>query len=224
MDSFRLYEDRLPAGESWKLYFWVLMNALIKPSFLFCFLAVFPLMLLFRHGVSSAFFRKLPIVFFAFFCIVAQYILIFYMQDYFQVSEDSGIKFDPFNVWDAMSENKLISLLVSVAYPLAFAATYLRDLKKDRLYIYSFMLFVVALLIFIVLSETGSREFHGNFIWQVIICNYIWFLITMISHLKILLLRKALMWYDYIVLAVFTSHFIAGLLYLYKFSALRDFH
>jgi hypothetical protein len=141
-----------------------ILNILIKPSFFFVFAVVCPLMLIKRFGFREDMWKNLfPVIFGT--IVVVEYLLIYkYSISYGNASVmESGIALRPFSVWSHFSSNIILSLFVSLTFPITYLIFYWRDLKESLLLQYSIGLYLVAVSMSILLSETGPREFHSNF-------------------------------------------------------------
>lgn len=128
---------------------------------------------------------------------------------------DSSVTLDPLNVWESYSTSIPLSLLASLAFPLV-ALTVLRGrLWGYDAFRYATGLTVVAIAMFVLLSETGPREFDGNFAWQSYVAVFLLFLVTTIRGLAawrqggVGLLGRALL------SAAFLAHVLAGAWFLY---------
>jgi hypothetical protein len=97
--------------------------------------------------------------------------------------------------------------------------THYRQAVNNLLWQYATISFGVAVIIFILFTESGAREFHGNFFWQCIVCNYILFVVTAILLVKDIDAEGVVSLKNKLVLFTFALHVIAGILYLYKFLA-----
>jgi hypothetical protein len=75
---------------------------------------------------------------------------------------------------------------------------------------------LVAVIIYVLLTETGGREMHGNFGWQTIICNYILFFCTWILFLHILVRKNAIETKDKLIIGSFLVHVFFGMVFLLK--------
>jgi hypothetical protein len=204
-----------------------ILTAIVKPSFIFCFLIVFPFFLLFKYKLSGSFFLALLFLFILMIIIGLEYYSIFRLNSYGEVfynSTSDGIRIAPFQAWAHYSENIPIDLLSSIAFPLFFSVIYFKNLKNILLLQYTWSLFIVALVIGILFIEDGPRMWHLNFFWQVPMTNYLLFLFTSITYLKILFQKSFLNIVDYVLIIIWISHVISGLIYLRKFLFLLDYH
>ena len=173
-----------------KSFWWVLwlsiMNVLIKPSFLFCLLPVVGVLFIYNR-FRLDWLKKATAFLPAILMIIAQYVILFIpsLKSATMLSgEEGGVAFSIFHVWGHYSDNILLSLIVSLAFPLAAVIGYGKYLLKEKLFLYTVSLSAIGLLIFACLTETGSRQFHCNFIWQAIVANYLLYWVSIYFFLK----------------------------------------
>lgn len=189
----------------------VLLNLCIKPSFLIPFVVVFPFFGLLVFHFTKPFFQTLALAFLSGAGLLIQSKIGSYIG-----TTVIALRVAPFHVWAHWSSHMLLSFLSSVLFPLLYFLFYFKEIKKDLLFKYSSCLFLFALLVYILITETGAREFDGNFLWQVIICNYVLFLVTAIRFFHQLLVKKAFSVMDKIILISFILHVLTGIIYIFK--------
>jgi len=193
------------------------LNVAAKPSFVFCFLVVFPVAVrLARHDRREI--RAGWLVTAGAAAILAvQYFYIFVAQLGGAAAEPpdqkDGIAIDPFRVWSAFSDNIPVSLLVSYVFPIAALALGGAWVRRALAVRYACGLAAAGLLIFVVLKESGPRELHGNFLWQAVVTNYLLFL-SLIGAVVPWLRQTRFGWRQALVTAAFLLHVVCGLLYL----------
>ncbi|WP_020532745.1 hypothetical protein [Flexithrix dorotheae] len=202
-----------------------LINILIKPSFVFCFIIIYPLWLWWKTGFSNRLLKGIIIVVISIFLILSQYaILYFYPESKEALSGNTGgVKVTLFHVWGKYSENIFISFLLSIPFPIAVLSKYHKAAFKSDLFLYALGLFLAGIMIFSVLTETGAREFHGNFMWQTVVCNYLFYLSCLVIFLQesqfIQNFPNKLMKQptpDKLIILIFSIQFITGLGYLLR--------
>jgi hypothetical protein len=200
-----------------------LLNVLAKPSFVFAVIVVLPIAALIRFRGSRELWRAWGLTAFMGLLVVAQYFYIYKTGSDDKLREAAGlttavpshVRIDPFHVWSFYSASIPLSFLASFAFPLVALAVYGRRLWEYDLVRYAFALLGVSLLIFILFTETGSREFDGNFGWQVIVSSYIAFLVTLIRVWKLRSVRPPEL--EAIVWVAFAAHIVAGGLFLHYY-------
>lgn len=204
-----------------------IINILIKPSFCFVFLIVFPAFAIIRFGVSKKSQAAIVLALFVGALILLQYLYIYKYATIFDLYTDRGrsdIKIAFLQVWRSFSRNILLSLIASLVFPLVSLVFYYKSLISSFFYRYAATSFVVALLIFMVLAESGGREFHGNFVWQVIMCTYLLFTVTLTEIAKKNLTTPLAAKHAKGALVALAGHFGFGLVYLAKILILRSYH
>lgn len=190
----------------------ILLNLVSKPSFLLIFLVAFPLMSLKLNGINKTFLKSLIPIVFTCFLIGLQYFIIYETDnDYAKGS----VVIDPFFVWDNFSESKLISTLVSFVFPIVMLLFYGKTLVKDNLWLYSFVLLIISILVFIFFKEDGERALHGNFLWQIFIAQYIFFMVSSKFLIRFFKKKKESLLKFYTALFAFLIHSVSGVLYIY---------
>lgn len=98
-----------------------------------------------------------------------------------------GIDFSPWYTFSLHANRTKLAVLCSVAFPLGVLFFSLRELWRDRRYLFAWGMTGVGFLEALCLVETGSRSRDGNFLWGYCIAI---FLIFVVSFEKWLLLWK----------------------------------
>lgn len=200
----------------WRMSLWVVLGALIKPSFLFAFVPVFPLVVLWKYKFGVPFFKALIPLVFSFLGIAWVWIYNFITNTY---NEGGGIEVAPFKVWSNWSENIPLSTLASLAFPLAVVLAEPSSLKRRLDLRFAWWMMAPALLVYILFAEKGSNWIvvASNFSWQLIVCNFILF---MVSLKAVFQMDQETKWFGYprrtLLLGLFLLHVLFGVLYLVK--------
>ncbi|NOU16874.1 MAG: hypothetical protein HOO91_04875 [Bacteroidales bacterium] len=197
-----------------------ILNVLIKPSFVICFIIVYPIILFLKFRFSKYFLKGIIILFILGLFLLIEYYFIYILNNYGGIlynNEKGSVGIELFREWRHYSENIVIDLLSSITFPLLVTIIYRNKIKESYLFLYVWLLFLTALIIASVLYEDGPRMWHWNFFWQVPMTNYLLFLITTIFYLKDLFKRSEYNIKDYLLCFVWLSHLISGLIYLKKF-------
>lgn len=197
------------------------LNVAAKPSFVLALIVVFPVAAIIRFKRGRATLEALALCFWMALLVGLQYLYIYetgseqriYRAAGFAGEAASKVRLDPFHVWSHYSSNVPLSLLASIAFPVVAVVVYRRRLLADALVRYGLALAAAGLIIFVALSETGVREFHGNFAWQAIVCNYLLFLVVLV--------RVGALWTEppvsrgrILVAVTFLAHVAAGVAFL----------
>lgn len=198
-----------------------LVVLLIKPSYLFAQLPVFPLLVLLERDRPAGVLTGA----FVYTVIVALMLLgmhgIVYemaMDDLQYPGERASVVLAPFKVWLQWTSTPLMRALASVAFVLACLIRDPRVVLRSLPVRYALILFLVAAAIFILIAESGPRQEHGNFYWQVPIA----LLVLHIALVQDLVDRnwpgpiaqwRTLPWRDKLPLAVGLLQVLCGVLY-----------
>jgi hypothetical protein len=199
------------------------LNVLAKPSFVLCFLLVFPVVAFLRFGWSRetrlALFLTVLIA-----CVLGvQYIYVYAAAP--PGSSDtstSGVTIAPFRVWNAYTSQIPRALIDSYLFPAAALILGGTAVWRNRGVQYALALAMVGLVEYALLAEGGARLLDGNFTWQAVITQYILFL-TLVAALVPWLragrwrIRKAL------IATAFAAHLWAGGNYLGHWFATKSF-
>lgn len=196
----------------------IILNVIIKPSFLFVFIPIFSVFFLYKYGLKKIYFQKMLPIFIGIFLIIIEYILIYYFKKSGLESKESGIAISsPFEIWSKyISINKIPqSILLSLLFPLYYLLFFFNEFIKDSVLKFASWMYLLGIIISIFIKETGSRMYDGNFFWQNVISLYI---------LILLILRKLLINYfknkdDFktlVGLFIFAIHVISGIAYVIK--------
>jgi hypothetical protein len=191
------------------IYFLVLLNVFIKPSFFFVYSVAYPFFLFCKFRFGPSFWKNVLPVFAGF----AGMFLVYH----FVYETQSGVKIviHPLYVWRLYSHNIVGSLALSLAFPLVYILLYWPSLFKDRAFQFALTLFLGGILIFSLFSEMG-RESEGNFFWQCVVTMYI-LLMTLIADLANKLCTQKIDWKIVLACALLVTHAIAGCIYLMRF-------
>ncbi len=197
-----------------------LANIVAKPNYFFVFAVVFPISawrkLGTRNGLGNALTLLLPGVL----LLGIEYYLIYRSGNVYETfyrardaASSSAIGFRLCVFWRQFWVRPPLSFLSSVLFPLAFAALCFREASASLLLRYAWLSMAVAFVISCVITETGPRELHGNFIWQTIICNYMLWLATLIALVDAVARKGRFDWRTKVVAAVFCLHVLSGFCY-----------
>ncbi len=203
----------------------LVINAFIKPSFLFILLPSVFVWLVFFKGTLSV---KTKVAILALYAaglvaVAAQYIVI-----YSRTNEDcancaSSVILSPFTVWNHYSVSKIFSFISSFLFPLGFIVLAKGRILKDGLVKFACINWFFGVLIYILFTETGEREFHGNFSWQMVIGNYLFFYVLAAK----LFSGAAKEWLSTaatkIAYALFGAHLLWGFVYFIKIALFKHY-
>ena len=196
----------------------VLINAFIKPSYLFVYLPVTGLMILFhkKFDLKMKFMSLLPHIIGAL-SIGLSYILLFHFQYGSMFIEKSGVMLsNPFELFLKYipAWNLPFSFLLSCFGLLILGVFSFSKWFKDKLIIYTTIQFVFGILLSIFLIESGPRRYHGNFLWQNQICIYLLVLVCYLFAIKIYKEKKLSVIQMKLITLGIIIHALSGVLYL----------
>jgi hypothetical protein len=214
----------------WPLAALAALNVAAKPSFVLVLLVVFPVAAILRFRRSRATLEALVAWAFMALLVGAQYLYIYesgseeriYRAAGFAGDATSKVRIDPLHVWTHFADSVPLALLASFAFPLVALLVYRRRLLAYDLARYALALAVVAVLVFATLSETGVREFQGNFAWQAMVCNYILFLVVLV-RVHVLWSEPPVVRGRLVVALAFLAHVGAGVAFLAYYLANRTY-
>ncbi|AWA29258.1 hypothetical protein HYN48_03675 [Flavobacterium magnum] len=212
------------------IIFLIALNIVIKPSFIFVYVIAFPLINLLRFKFGRHFWLNLIPVVAAFIFVILQYYYVFISAE--TITTQSSVKIHFFNVlahwtgsthWYQILFIVLSTVISSYLFPLVFL-TRNRGLLKQDMVLFAVFCAVIGLLIFYALSETGAREFDGNFIWQTFMCSFLLFFVCIVQLLKSIF-DNPLGWKAYkIEIIAFSLHLISGIYYFYRLISLDTYN
>lgn len=208
----------------------IALNAFAKPSFLFVFLLVYPLMVFVEHRFSKLFWLKTLPIAFAVILVLAEYLLIFISKVATDKSNSIEINFFQYINLHFSHGDVFLTLgifvcgvLSSVLFPLVFI---LRNKKvmKDKMMQYVLLLYAVALVISQTFAETGSRYSHGNFIWQAVMCSLLLFLVSALHLLRFVFTDKVPWSRFRVEIIVFSLHLASAVGYAVKILSSNNYY
>jgi hypothetical protein len=191
----------------WLMLLLLVLNILAKPSFALCWLVVFPIAVLVAKekllgpavvtGAGGA-------------LLLAQYVYVYVAERGNPYGDGSGVRFAPLHTWSFYAPNLAWSFVASYAFPITALVLGGAAVRRDGAVRFATALAAVGLLWFALVGETGHQEYHGNFMWQAIVTNYLLF-----AALVAALLRADVRgWRRLVLLGVFALHLAGGVQYL----------
>jgi len=204
-----------------------IVNLLIKPSFLFAFVPAFSLILLIKYGIKhKKFWVGLGIATLVFLTIIIEYYLIYEMNIYgklYNTGSKAEIVIRPFYILALNSQNIPIDIYLSLLFPIICVVFFEKEIKQNTILQYTLWLFAFAFIIGMLLAESGSHASHGNLYWQVILVNYLLFLVF-----ASFAYNRIKMWgfNDYkslILIVAFTWHVLSGWVYMHHIVTTKSF-
>jgi hypothetical protein len=91
-----------------------------------------------------------------------------------------------------------------------------RDIARSLLFQYALVAYLIAVGIFSLLIETGSRAYHGNFFWQCVVCSYLLFMVVLMLFSERVGRIGMRGWKEKVILLTFLAHVLSGIGYLVR--------
>jgi hypothetical protein len=198
------------------IFLLILLNLFIKPSYFFVFLCVYPLMLLFTYKFKKEFWYSILPLIIGFVCLIFEYWVIYKIGQSTN-KEASSVIFLPFYRSPEFADLSLIpvAMFFSMLFPLLYSLLNIPKVIRSRVFWYSMLSFVVSVLIFFFISESGPRASHGNFYWQIVICTWLCFFVSLLALLKDIN-REGKTLKNISLLSVYSIHVLMGLIYFVR--------
>jgi hypothetical protein len=200
----------------WAMLALAVLNIAAKPSFMLCWLVVFPIALLLNNRERAATVRATLVCAAGGALLAAQYLYIYVVGRGDSEAESSGVRIDPFHVWSSYSDNIPLALVASYFFPLVALVLGGPAIWGSLAVRFAFGLAAVGLAWYAMVTETGPREFHGNFGWQAIVTNYVLFVAVLGAALP--WLRRSRCGLRRIAVSTaFAMHVVAGVAWLHTY-------
>lgn len=201
---------------NWWILGLILLNLFIKPSYFFVFICVYPVLMLIKYRFKREFWVSIIPLIAGFLVLILQYWII-YKTQLPSNKEASSVVFLPFYRNPEFGDLGQIplSMAFSILFPIVYSLLNLPKLIKSQLFWYTFLSFVVSVLIFFFISESGPRASHGNFYWQIVICTWFCFFVSLLALLKDFR-YSGRTFKNVILITLFSIHVIIGIIYFVR--------
>jgi len=203
--------------------FIAVVNVIAKPNFFMAFVPIFLLLGFYQYRLS----RSSGIVVLS--MIPAIVILTLQYLSRYGGAGESTMVLAPFLVWRKYSPFIPLSLLVSLAFPLAYLGLYRNALVHKGMLVFVWGVFLSSLAWAVLFAEAGPRLYDGNFFWGTHVSIYILMLVTTLDFLSVR--EPASVTYRAvnrrgnrytIVWLILVAHFASGVAYLMKIGLLHS--
>jgi len=197
----------------------VFLNIFIKPSYFFVWVCVYPVFLFIKYRITTKFLKGLIPVMVGIVLLLIEYLYIYYLGD--SSDKESSIVIRPFLSYYYFAPVSMFpwALLSSLLFPILHFSLNFKRLVKDKTFQFVYTGLLVAFIIGILVVEAGPRQTHGNFFWQIYICAWLCFYIS----LKDLLKMKKRGSQFVILMMVYLFHVLCGMGYLAKYMIFGQF-
>ena len=169
------YEKKFAAGDFVIFTLLLILVNLMKPNFLLCFAPAMAAVLLGDCIASRGKTLKRQILFGIPVLISLAVIIYETMVLFSGERSESSITLALAYGLRLRTKHPVASLIQSAAFPLLVLAGNLEELKKDRVFRTSWLIWLFGLLEYLFLCETGPRKDHGNFSWGYSFCVFLVF-------------------------------------------------
>lgn len=156
---------------------------MIKPSFLFAFAFPYTVLVVYKyiHNKKQLLMVLLPIGF-GLFCIGYQFLTIY------DGSDDSSVKFSISRLFsEEVWRYRWSFYASSLILPLVFFVSKFKKCKGDFEFFLVYFMLLISILIFFMFKETGPRELHRNFAWQIIPSMWLVYFYIVRSEISVVL-------------------------------------
>lgn len=203
----------------------VVLSAYAKPNFVLAFIGAAPLFLgyiAYKYPMPPGRLKwlALPIVS-ALIVLAVQFMFKFYTPD----STGSGIGFGWITVSGSRGLHPIVGLLLLTAFPLVVLIL-IPNILRDRLFVFSLILFLVAAFQYLFLHETGTRMDAGNFGWGRQIIVPLLFAASLGYTVKQYSNDRSIfpVWKRIILLSIYSLHIFSGLQYFMQLSTEASYY
>ncbi len=161
------------------IWFTVLLSFanLMKPSFILAFAPAMAVMLLTDCVASKGKTFGRQVLFGI--PVLLSLVVLAYQSTKLFMGNDSAIVFAPAYILRFHATHPFAALLQSAAFPLLVLAANFRNLKTDRCFRVSWLIWLFGLLETLLLNETGRRQNDGNFTWGYSFCLFLVFVVCL---------------------------------------------
>jgi len=221
--SYRQLTQYDAQRNNWILLF-IFLNVFIKPSYFFVFVSVYPLLLLLKYKFKKEFWQGILPVMIGLVFLGLEFWSIYLTKDPFS-NEKSSVIFQPFyssplfpDLWPMP-----YAFIFSLLFPLLYAAFNFNTVRKSQLFWFSSLSFIVSVFIYLFIAETGPRATHGNFYWQIVICTWICFFVSLIALLRDFK-QQGKTFKNSLLLSVYGVQVVIGIIYFVRLCATGNYY
>ena len=221
--SYRQLTQYDAQRNNWILLF-IFLNVFIKPSYFFVFVSVYPLLLILKYKFKKEFWQGILPVMIGLVFLGLEFWSIYLTKDPFS-NEKSSVIFQPFyssplfpDLWPMP-----YAFIFSLLFPLLYAAFNFNTVRKSQLFWFSSLSFIVSVFIYLFIAETGPRATHGNFYWQIVICTWICFFVSLIALLRDFK-QQGKTFKNSLLLSVYGVQVVMGIIYFVRLCATGNYY
>ena len=175
-------EAKYREGITWKEWgIFALLNVIttgIKPSFLLAFSPIMGMFLL------VDLFKKVPfkrIFLFGAAMLPSGLVILWQNAVLFGSDTGNGMTLNPWYTFSLHADRPKVAVICSAAFCGVAALVTLRDILKEKQYLFAVLMAVLGFLEALCLVESGSRSVDGNFLWGYSFCLFVLFIYTAVK-------------------------------------------
>jgi hypothetical protein len=199
------------------------LNVVAKPSFVLCFLPVFPVAALICFGWGQRLRQALLLTLAIGGLLGLQYVYVYVVDPSGSTATtSSGVTIAPFAVWKSYTADIPLAIIVSYLFPIVAILLGREAVWRSRAVRYALALAIVGLVEYALLAEKGARLAEGNFTWQAIVTQYI-LLLALVAALVPWLCRRRWGIRQTVITVTFGAQLWAGVHYLGHWFATKSF-
>lgn len=211
------------------IFILIILNAIIKPSFLLVYLPVTFLFLMkisLKKGFKWLIRTTTPLVLGGV-TIFIQYYYIYYLgtRNIHPAGSSGIIISEPFEFFSNILPVWYIpiSFLLSLLFFIISLVIFKDVLLRYTPFSYALSLFILGFFISAFILESGPRIDHGNLLWQNVICSYLLVLTTVSFIVPRMFTNGISNRKKAILISILSLHIISGFLYLLKIALTLDY-
>ena len=198
--------------KEWKYYLYSLGAALLsifaKPSFIIVFIPALLLFIPIKKLFSRTFLTYLTLL------LLTSSLVLFYQYTHtFGSHGNSKIIIDFLGVWSRSTPNVAYSILMLLAFPLAFSLLESRIVHDDAIML-SWLMVFFGIAYYATFAQTGRFYTHGNFGWSYMIATSLLYFFTILKFVKIF--YDITLWKRALLSGLLSIQTAIGLYYLWK--------
>ncbi len=196
----------------------IIINALIKPSFLFVFIPASFIMIILSK--SSTIKEKVllfyPLIIGLLMLVVLGLLIYFFETGNFKSEGENGISlFKPLDFYLAWLPKYYFPFAMILSFLFPILVLFLKaNVYLSKSVLFASIMMFGALIISFLFIEEGARRSHGNFVWQNIPALYILVLTLSIKLIELYKKNKLSNAQAYTFLIIFVLHVFSGVIYL----------
>ncbi|MBU5673840.1 hypothetical protein [Paenibacillus brevis] len=188
--------------------FILMASTVMKPNFVLVFIFTAPLYMLIKNVSFNRWFLLMATL------VPTGSLLIYQYFRTYNLDDGGKIVFDFLGVWNLYSPSPLLSVVLSLSFPLGILVFRSKSVWNSRYLLFSWIGTIIAYLQFAVLAEEGIRYTHANFVWGVHMMVALLFLFSVIELIKWKIEVGNGNWKQTLVQTILAFHFCSGLYYL----------